>query len=73
MKVMVLAQSFNPKTGKPIANAREEEIDTKTNDLFKSCRTITDVVETYMTFWNRLPTIQKEMILVQSIRIQEVK
>lgn len=68
MKVTVLAQSFNPKSGKPNANPREEEIDTKTNELFRDCRTLTDIVEAYQNFWNRFPTHQSEMVLVQSVR-----
>ena len=68
MKVIILAQSFDIKTGKPNNNSNEEEINTETNELFYKCKTLTDIVETYMKFWNRLPTIQKEMVLVQSIR-----
>lgn len=67
MKAVVLASSFNPKTGKPNNNPREEIINTKTNRLFKDCKTLTDVAETYMHFWNRFPTRQSEIVLVQSV------
>ena len=67
MKVIILATSYNPNNGKPNNNPREEKINTKTNSLFKDCKTLTDIAETYMHFWNRFPTKQKEMVLVQSI------
>lgn len=68
MKVIVLASSFDPETGKPNHNPTEEAIDTKTNKIFEDCRTLTDIAETYMAFWNRFPTEQSEMVLVQSVK-----
>ena len=67
-KAEILASSSDPNTGKPTMNPRVEVIDTETNILFKDCKTLTDIAEVYMQFWNRLPTIQREMVLVQSIR-----
>lgn len=68
MKLFVLSMSFDPDTGKPNSNPREELIDTGTNKIFKDTKTLTDIAEKYMSFWNRLPTRQREMVLVQSIR-----
>ena len=70
-KVVILAQSFDTETGELNAEAREEIVDLETNEIFKDCKSLTDVVETYQNFWNRLPTIQRELVLVQSIKIKE--
>jgi hypothetical protein len=67
-KFEVIAQSCNPKTGKPSVQPSIEVIDTKKNELFKQCRTMTDVLEAYQAFWNRFPTKQAEMVLVHSIK-----
>lgn len=67
-KIEVTAKAFDPATGSPQTESRIEIIDSTKNRLFKNCKTLTDVAETYMRFWNRLPTTQSEMILVQSIR-----
>lgn len=69
MKVMVLAQPFDPKTGKPLGHAREEEINTDTNVLFTGCKTLAEIHEKYEIFWNELPTVQTELVLVQSMRL----
>jgi len=66
--VEVLAQSFNPKTGIPTSNPRVEIINTRSNVVFKDCKTLTDIAEMYMQFWNRFPTTQSELVLVQSIK-----
>ena len=66
--IEVTARCFDPFTGVPTSEPRAEIIDMKTNALFRSCETLTDVSETYMEFWNRLPTVQSELVLVQSIR-----
>lgn len=67
-KAIVTAQAFDPETGTPLAVARDEEINLKTNVLFKDCKSLTDISDTYQMFWNRLPSVQREMVLVQSIR-----
>jgi len=69
MIIAIIAQSFNLDTGKVKGNAREEIIDTSKNDLFKNCSTLTEIVEVYWFFWNKLPTIQKELVLVQTVRV----
>lgn len=71
MKYTITAQSCNPITGKANAPATDEIIDVSRNTLFKNCKTLTDVVETYQRFWNRLPTIQKELVLVQKITVKK--
>ena len=71
MRVLVTCQSFNPQTGIENGDSSDEIIDTETNNLFKNCKTLTDIVESYQSFWNRLPTIQKELVLVQKIQIQD--
>lgn len=68
VKAIVNAQSFDPENGVSTSKSKGEVIDTDTNVLFKNCKTLTDITETYMRFWNRLPTTQYEMVLVQSIR-----
>ena len=71
VKAEVIARVFNPATGLPKESGGKEHsevIDLDTNKLFKDCKTLTDIVEAYMRFWNRLPTYQSEMVLVQSIR-----
>lgn len=69
-KVEVTANAFDPMTGKPFSDNPPliETIDLETNVLFTDCKTLTDVSEVYMRFWNRLPTKQSEMVLVQSLR-----
>jgi hypothetical protein len=67
-KYEILAQAFDPITGEPISNPRIEVINTSENTLFAKCESLTDIVEAYMAFWNRLPTYQKELVLVQSIQ-----
>jgi hypothetical protein len=67
-RIEVTAQSFDPGDGSPRGNPRTEIIDTDTNFLFEDCKSLTGVTEKYMAFWNRLPTKQSEMVLVQSIR-----
>lgn len=66
-KVKVTAQAFDPNSGEPLAVARDEVIDLTTNELFSNCFTLTDVSERYQVFWNRLPSTQREMVLVQAI------
>ena len=46
-----LTQEGKPfyKNGKP--HVRTEEVDTKTNELFKYCRSKQDVADTYTAFW----------------------
>ena len=68
MKYEILAQSFNPKTGEPNAKPYIEIIDIHTNNLFKDCKTLIEVTDNYMNFWNHFPTIQRELVLVQSIK-----
>jgi hypothetical protein len=69
-KAEVTAKAFSPITGTPFpgVEARPEIIDLETNELFKECKTLTDVAETYMRYWNRLPSEQSELVLVQSIK-----
>lgn len=69
MIVKIISQSFNPTTGKPKNNPREETIDTSTNQLFVKCRTLVEVVECYYHFWNKFPTYHTELVLVQSISV----
>jgi hypothetical protein len=66
--VIVSAQSFNPETGEAISPARDERCVINNNPVFNGCKTLTDVVEAYQSFWNRLPTKSSEMVLVQKIR-----
>lgn len=70
-KVKITAQAFSPNSGQPSGVSRDEIIDIATNELFSDCETLTDVVERYQAFWNRLPTIQNELVLVQ--RVEWVK
>lgn len=68
-KYRVLAQAFRRTDGFPVGFAREEEIDTLTNNLFKRCESIMDVKEIYEEFWNCVPTIpSKEVVFVQQVR-----
>jgi hypothetical protein len=67
-EVEIIAQSFGPLTGTPRGNPRVEKIHVEDNKLFQGCETLTDIVEVYMQFWNRLATTQHELVLVQSIR-----
>lgn len=69
-KVEVTAKAFDPVTGEPLSNYEPltETIDLEKNVMFRECKTLTDVSEVYMQFWNRLPTKQSEMVLVQSLR-----
>jgi hypothetical protein len=67
-KVQIIAVSCDPKTGERNCRPRTEIIDPITNELFRGCVTLTDFAERYMHFWNRLPTVQKEMVLVHSVR-----
>lgn len=66
-KALVTAQAFDPKNGQPIAGSRDELIDLKDNVLFRECKTLTDISEVYQQFWNRFPTKQTEMVLVQKV------
>jgi hypothetical protein len=67
-KVLIIAQSFNPETGKPNMDPHQETIDISENIVFAGCKTLTDVAEKFMEFWNHFPTKQTELVLVQSIR-----
>lgn len=62
----VLAQSQCRHTGKPIAVARTERVDTS-NSLFASCRTIMDVKEAYEAFWNLLNPNSPQVVFVHGI------
>jgi hypothetical protein len=67
-KVEITADCFDPETGdRRCVTPRTETIDLRTNELFKDCKTLTDIAERYMWFWNRFPTTQKEMVFVQSL------
>ena len=63
----VTAYAANPKTGKPIAKARTEEVDLQANVFFRNCKTLLDVKEMYEAFWNRLPSKPAEMVIVTKI------
>lgn len=63
----IKAQSFNRKTGSPIGHPREEEIDLKSNQLFKNCKTILDIKNSYESFWNDLNPNSEEIVFVLEI------
>jgi len=79
----VLAQAFDPKTAKPLANPHEEIVDLKENEMFKNAKTILQLKEEYELFWNRptqcfrkihdikrksITENHEELVFVQSIR-----
>ena len=65
--VKVTAYAANPKTGKLICESRTEEINIKTNIVFKGCKTLLDVKEVYEFFWNRLPVKLSELVVVTGL------
>jgi hypothetical protein len=54
MKYIVTAVSVFPKYPNTFSGAREEKIDTETDDLFAHCRGPWEVEDAYADFWNRL-------------------
>jgi hypothetical protein len=66
----VLACAFNRETGEPVANPREEVLDLK-DGLWKDVSTVADIAKRYMSFWNDLNPDTDEIILVQSVRINQ--
>lgn len=54
MKYIVTAVAVDPKYPNTFSPAREEEIDTDTNELFNDARGPWDVEDAYVRFWNRL-------------------
>lgn len=67
MKFNVTAQSFDRKTGAVSGKERVELIDTKTNLLFRRCRTESDVWATYQAFWNDLNPQSKDVVKVSCV------
>jgi len=70
MKFIVMAQAFHPTTGAPLANSRAEEIDTKTNVLFRGCENVLQIKARYEQFWNGDPAAKcarTEIVFVQSV------
>lgn len=63
----VLAQSFNRQTGLPTAAPRVEEINTKTNELFKHCVNVLAVKKAYEGFWNELNHDSADVVFVQQV------
>jgi hypothetical protein len=68
--VKVLAAAFNRKTGKPSGSPREESLDLS-DSLWKGVKTVSQFAKNYMSFWNDLNPDSEEIVLVQSIRINE--
>lgn len=54
MKYLVTAVSVDPKLPNTFSEAREEEIDTETNELFGAARGPWEVEDIYEAYWNRL-------------------
>lgn len=67
MKYNVIARSFERATGTPTADARDELIDTESNELFTMCKTILDIKNAYETFWNELNPSTKDVIFVLQV------
>ena len=74
MKYVVTAVSVDPRYPNTFSEAREELIDTETNELFTDARGPWDVEDTYERFWNRLNDswehdfpAMKEKVLVISV------
>ncbi len=64
----VLGQAFDRETGKPVGSQREELINIKENKMFKGCKNILDIKESYESFWNHLNKRSRDVVFVQSIR-----
>lgn len=69
MTYNVLIQAFFRENGEVAGNARMENINPKTNSLFKSCETVMDIKNAYESFWNDLNPKSKMVIFVQQITI----
>ena len=66
-KYIITAQAFDPNTGAPMGESRDEEIDIKTNEIFINATSIMDIHDMYENFWNKLNDSPKEIIFVQKI------
>ena len=74
MKYVVTAVSVDPKNPNTFSEAREEVIDTETNELFSRANGPWDIEDVYHRFWNRLNPgwenafpVYKEKVLVISV------
>ena len=65
----VKANAFNRETGSPVGQERWEGIDTKSNPLFKNCKTILDIKNAYESFWNDLNSKSEEIVFVLEVKI----
>lgn len=63
----VYAQSFDRVTGKETAEERGEEINIKTNALFRGVKSLLDIKKAYESFWNELNPSSKDMVFVKRI------
>jgi len=64
---IVTAQAFNPQTGEPEGESRDEEINVKTNQLFKGCKSILDIHDKYCDFWNHMNSNPSALVFVSKI------
>lgn len=64
---IVTAQAFHPQTGAPEGESRDEEINVKTNTLFKGCKSILDIHDKYCDFWNHLNSNPSALVFVSKI------
>lgn len=54
MRYVVTAVAVDPRYPNTFSPAREEEIDTETNEIFEGARGPWDVEDRFEEFWNRL-------------------
>jgi hypothetical protein len=75
VKYAVTAMAVDPATGEIVGPPRTEEIDTDTDELFRSASRPWEVEDTFHAFWNRLNdswehSLRAEKVIV--LRVEEV-
>lgn len=64
----VTAQAHDRVSGKPVGPSRDEDIDVKSNPLFKGAKTAADVKKKYESFWNDLNPKSSEVVKVTNVK-----
>ena len=68
MKIAITAQAYLRNTLKKVGKKRTEIIDTKTNEIFESCKNIKDVKNAFSSFWNHMNPYSREVVKVIKIK-----
>jgi len=64
----VKAMAYDRKTMKSIGRARVENIDTRTNSLFRGVSNPDEIKMRYERFWNKLNPHSSEVVYVLSVK-----